>query len=353
MKKYLLMYVFILAWLAAFPFVINKAVNGTFSFAGEETGGLTGIDEPARTSKPETAISCSYADEPTEPEERETLENPDHDPFEELKTAGNVITLFDNETKKETDVSAEYYTAFAVTSVCSDNDITLSAEAMKAFCIAVRTKAVYENDAKGKMTLDSIGFLYRTVNDDTANAVLDAVKATKGEVITYESKVINALYHLSSPGKTESYKNLYSREIPYLTGVFSPDESSFPHYYGRKEVSAEEFRRIMESAFVNIKLTGDHSEWITDFSFDNCLRCRYLEIGDEKISGTSFMKVFGLNSTCIMISTSGDGFIFSTEGYGHGLGLSVWGAEMLSEQGKDHVEILKHYYKSAAIAALS
>lgn len=341
MKKYLIMYALILIWLIAFPPVINKAVNGSFAFTGgtEESADKT-TPESARTSK--ESVSSAFS----RPETTSVTSSP-VDPFRALAAEGEKIRLYEKETKKETDVSVELYTAHTAASFCEAYGLSLSKEALGALCVAVRTKALYENETKGKVECADLSFL--SFSGESADEILNVVMSTAGEVVTYGGTVINALYHPSSPGRTESYENIYKKEIPYLTGVPSPDESSFALYYGRKELSSSEFRRIMETAFTGVKLSGDHTEWISDISFDNCLRCKYLVIGGEKISGSSVMKAFGLNSACIMISTAPDGFVFSTEGYGDGLGLSVMGAQIMAEQGNDRSGILTHYYSGASV----
>ena len=90
--------------------------------------------------------------------------------------------------------------------------------------------------------------------------------------------------------------------------------------------------------------TGDESEWIGEITHDESGRVASAVLGGEKLSGTELRSLFSLRSTAFTLEYTGSSFLFTVTGFGHGVGMSQWGAKALAEQGADYRAILAHYY---------
>lgn len=176
--------------------------------------------------------------------------------------------------------------------------------------------------------------------------ISDAVDSVSGEVITYNGEVISAVFHSTSSGKTENSKDVWGGDKPYLVSVDSPDDEKSPKYKSEKELTTEEFKKI---AAENIEGTDFSKELIGDIVRSEAGGILHISVGGKEIKGTEFRKIFGLRSTNAEITADGGVVRFDVKGYGHGVGMSQYGANYLAKQGKDYKEILKKYYTGVEI----
>lgn len=173
-----------------------------------------------------------------------------------------------------------------------------------------------------------------------------AVEETKGEVITYNGEVISAVFHSTSSGKTENSKDVWGGDRPYLVSVESVGDMLSPKYKSEKELSLDEFKKIAAE-----KLEGvDFSKGI----IGNIVRSDAggiitVEIGGVAVKGTVFRQIYDLRSTNVEITVGKDSVKFDVTGFGHGVGMSQYGANYLASQGKNYEEILKTYYTGVEI----
>lgn len=224
------------------------------------------------------------------------------------------------------------------------------AEALKAQAVAARTYALYKrgNSATGLYDLDTTTAtqVYKGLESEY-NTTHQAVNATQGQVMTYNGQVILAAFHASSGGHTENVENIWSNRLPYLRGVIDYDQSA-PVYQWSKVVPVTQLstkikgvgtvrslvptRKTPQGRIVTMKVIGDR--------------------GTKIVSGSDLRKALNLRSTLFDISENGGNFQIYGKGFGHGVGLSQWGAYGLAQQGANYQRILSHYYQNASLASV-
>ena len=177
-----------------------------------------------------------------------------------------------------------------------------------------------------------------------------AVNSTKGKIVTYEGKPINAFFHSNSGGFTDTASNVWGgTNYPYLQAVETSGEDSYTQYASEVSVIKEEFIS---------KIKEYHSDFSIDFNLDNQIeileytegnRIKTIKIGNLNLSGVEIRTIFGLKSAKFQITVEDENIKFSVIGYGHGVGMSQTGADSLAKQGKNYEEIIKHYYSGVEI----
>lgn len=178
--------------------------------------------------------------------------------------------------------------------------------------------------------------------------IKEAVDATRGQEIYYKGDEIQVFYFSSSGGMTEDCANVYAESLPYLVSVTSPGEESYSNYYGKVTVSYDEFVRKMEDFSPGIKLAGSADD-IGEITRFESGRVKNIRIGDEVFTGRQIRQIFGLNSTNFTVKTT-DEVSFSTVGFGHGVGMSQTGANVMAKNGSTYIEILEHYFTGVTIS---
>ncbi len=173
-----------------------------------------------------------------------------------------------------------------------------------------------------------------------------AVDETADEVITYDGEIISAVFHSTSSGKTENSKDVWGGERPYLVSVDSPGDKVSPKYKSEKEMSLEEFKNVARE---NIKGVDFSKEIVGDALRSEAGGILEISIGGVKVKGTKLRSIFGLRSTNVNINISGENVKFDVTGFGHGVGMSQYGANYLAAEGKNYKEILKTYYTGVEI----
>lgn len=176
----------------------------------------------------------------------------------------------------------------------------------------------------------------------------NAVSATDGQVMLYGGAPILAVFHSSSAGETWNSGEVWAQDLPYLQSVSSPEGEGVPNYYSTVELTEAEFREKFLAARPEADLSGPASGWIRDPVMDG-IHVESVTIGGVSVSGPSVRSVFGLRSASFT-AEAGDGKItFYVTGYGHGVGLSQYGANAMAEAGSTWREILAHYYTGVTI----
>lgn len=176
----------------------------------------------------------------------------------------------------------------------------------------------------------------------------NAVSATDGQVMLYGGAPILAVFHSSSAGETWNSGEVWAQDLPYLQSVSSPEGEGVPNYYSTVELTEAEFREKFLAARPEADLSGPASGWIRDPVMDS-VHVESVTIGGVSVSGPSVRSIFGLRSASFT-AEAGDGKItFYVTGYGHGVGLSQYGANAMAEAGSTWREILEHYYTGVTI----
>lgn len=173
-----------------------------------------------------------------------------------------------------------------------------------------------------------------------------AVDETGGQVITYNDEAISAVFHSTSSGRTESSEDVWGGERPYLVSVESPGDLYSPKYKSEKSITLDEFKKIIAENIENVDFNKGLVGEIERSAAGGIIN---ITLGGVNVKGSAFRNMFGLRSTNIAINITGDTVNFDVTGYGHGVGMSQYGANYLANQGKNYIEILKTYYQGVEI----
>lgn len=224
-------------------------------------------------------------------------------------------------------------------------------EALKAGAVAARTytlKYISENkkltDNESTQTyLDNIELKVKWGSDFNKyyDKITSAVNLTKGIYMTYNGKYIDAVYHASNNGYTVSSNKVWKNDIPYLKSVESPWDINSSSYLRVKNISIEEFNKKL-----NIELKLDSK---IELIKDNTNHIEKIIIDETEFNGIEFRQKLGLRSTDFEIKINNDFVEITTKGYGHGVGMSQYGANGMANSGYNYIEILKHYYTGIII----
>lgn len=180
----------------------------------------------------------------------------------------------------------------------------------------------------------------------------EAVDSTKNLGIFYNGEIIEPLYHSTSGGRTEDVKDVFAVEMPYLKSVSSPYEEEAPKFRNTTTLTLEEFIKKIKSKYPNVNLNKDNLHEKIKL-IERTLTGRVKKIAIDKIiiEGRDLRDIFSLNSTNFTISLDKKLNIIEIEtyGFGHGIGMSQWGANGMGKHGSTFEEILKHYYTGVEI----
>ena len=250
--------------------------------------------------------------------------------------------------------------------VASEMPATFELEALKAQAVVARTYTIYQikNGSKHENAdvcdssyccqawISKENRMARWEEDKAEeywNKILEAVNNTKGKIIFYEGEPINALFHSNSGGSTEISLNVWGGNFPYFQTVETSGEESYSSYSSEVEISKDDLIK---------KMLERYSDYKIDFSDNNCIniqeytssgRISKISIGNKQISGVEARSIFGLKSAKFNFEILENSIKFSVLGYGHGVGLSQCGSDVLAKNGKNYEEIIRYYYKDVEI----
>ena len=183
------------------------------------------------------------------------------------------------------------------------------------------------------------------------NKIKEAVDETSGQVLSYEGElVLYPQFFSTSSGQTENSEDVYLGEIPYLRSVASTGEESAPKYTSDKTLKISDFVYLLNSNFTNLNVTVENIK--NNFNIKSSSAAGgviKLNINNVEIRGVDFRKALSLNSTNFTYEFNGDYITFHCKGYGHGVGMSQWGAEGMAQKNYKYYDILCHYYTGIEI----
>lgn len=224
---------------------------------------------------------------------------------------------------------------------------SFSIEALKAQAVVARTYALKKIESGSKLT-DSVSTQrYKDNNelrsdwgksfDTYYQKVKQAVLETKDLEIYYQGSLIDAVYHSTSNGKTEDSIFVWGNDIPYLKSVDSSWDQNASSYL--RNVN-KDFNNVL--SLLGIDIRDDIN--IEIISRNNSGRVLEIKVGDKIFSGVQFRNLLGLRSSDFDLSLENGILNITTRGYGHGVGMSQYGANGMAKQGYTFDSILKHYY---------
>lgn len=267
----------------------------------------------------------------------------------EEKVKENIIVKIKNKDNTVNNIELEQY---VIGVVAGEMPASFNDEALKAQAIASRTYAVYKmNTSKGDYDLvtDVSNQVYIT-NEEMQEKwgsdynkylekVTNVVNDTKDLVMTYNGEVIESFYFAISNGKTENVTSVFNEERDYLKSVESSD-TNVNNFMKTITISRNEFCNKLNINCDNII--------IKDIKYNETGRIDELNINNKVFKGTEIRRLLSLRSTDFKINVS-DNISITTKGYGHGVGMSQYGANEMAKNGSSYEEILKHYYQNIDI----
>lgn len=262
------------------------------------------------------------------------------------------------ETKE--DVPLEEY---LVGVVASEMNADFELEALKAQALAARTYIVKQMLSEEKLGVPAGSDVTDTVNHQVYKSdqelkqqwgieykwrvekIRRAVEETSGQILTYEGIPINATFFSTSNGLTENAEEIWPNELPYLVSVESPWDTKSPKFKAQKVFAVSQFEQKLGVKVPDGKTIGK----VTKRTAGN--RVGKVEINGKTLTGREVREKLGLNSTDFNWERKGEQIIVNTQGYGHGVGMSQYGANGMATEGKTYDQIAAHYYKGAEISS--
>ena len=245
---------------------------------------------------------------------------------------------------------------------------SFSPEALKAQAVAARTYTYYKmrnggsanhpqadacddiNCCKAYMDAASAAASWGEQAETYEEKIRAAVLETDGECILYEGQPILAVFHSSSAGETRAAQEVWSSALPYLQSVQSPETAdTVPNYHSTVTFTAQELKSLLQTAFPEANLTERFSDWFTNIRQRPNGFVTELSVGGVSVGGNELRTVLGLRSACFTMSFKGETVTFSVTGYGHGVGMSQYGANVLAADGMGYREILAWYYTDTTV----
>ena len=173
-----------------------------------------------------------------------------------------------------------------------------------------------------------------------------AVQDTKGEYITYQKEPISAVFHSAAGGgRTENSEDVRRQSLPYLKSVETSGEDVKKEYETKISYSIDNFRQILKNSYPEADFNKPVFE---NISYTKGNSVDKITLYGVTMRGVKVRSLYNLRSACFDISLN-DGVTFTTYGYGHGVGMSQYGANYMASQGKNYREILTHYYTDVEI----
>ena len=251
--------------------------------------------------------------------------------------------------------AADYLTGV----VAAEMPASFEFEALRAQAVAARTYAMYcESTGRhsGAQVCTDSGCCQAWLSRDELKArwgadydvyyerLRAAVTETAGEYLSYEGQPVFAAFHSSSAGTTEDSGRVWN-SVPYLISVSSPESAeTVPGYVSTVDVSRLDFRDSILASCPEADFSTPEETWIGEIKRTPGGRVESVALGGREIKGTALRSMFSLRSTAFELEWTGEVFRFTVTGYGHGVGMSQYGANVMAQGGADYREILAHYY---------
>ena len=244
---------------------------------------------------------------------------------------------------------------------------SFEAEALKAQTVAARTYTLYKMKQGGNhgdtadlctdpaccqayLEESEAGKNWGEQADGYERKIEEAVRATDGQVILYGGEPILAVFHSSSAGRTRAAGEVWVKDLPYLQAVESPENGeTIPNYYSRVEITKEAFQKRVQALWPEADLSAGAEGWLSQAVTDEAGSVETLRVGGVQVKGTELRSALGLRSACFTWEVQGEHLVFFVTGYGHGVGLSQYGANRMAESGASWQEILTHYYTGVTV----
>lgn len=256
------------------------------------------------------------------------------------------------------EISAEDY-IFGV--VAAEMPALYHEEALKAQAVAAYTFACYRKanntnsnydiaadpeTAQCYITKEEAAARWGEKADEYSAKIKNCVDAVKGEWLSFGGAPIFAAYHAISAGTTNVCSDVWGTDLDYLKSVDSSSDLLADGYLSEVSFSSDELASKLNDISQS---SGEAQNYFSDIKTTDNGYVKEICYCGKKTTGSDISKLLGLRSADFKISFSEGSFTFTVKGYGHGVGMSQWGANCMAKQGSSYKEILLHYYNCATL----
>lgn len=229
-------------------------------------------------------------------------------------------------------------------------------EALKAQAVAARSYVLYQvsknkdkdydvvntTDNQVYLTDEDLKSKWKDEYTSKINKVKKAVSETKGEYLSYNGEIVEALFFSTSTGKTENSEEVFSSKVPYLRSVSSTWDEASPVYQDTATFNLNDFYQKLGLQY-NDKITAEVLETTSTG------RVKKIKINGVELNGRDVATKLKLRSNYFSIVQNDKNVTITTKGFGHGVGMSQYGALGMAKEGYKYDKILKHYYQGTEI----
>ena len=321
---------------------------------------LMSIGHPVEKTEPPSTDTSSVSD--TNAEDTQSAESTETTGEEQAASETDVNTMI-KVLKSDGRVYDMSMRDYLISVVAAEMPVSFELEALKAQAVAARTYTLYNmlvrpstvhSDAdvctnyeccKAYVEQDSLKEQWGDNYDEYIAKIQNAVISTDGEYLSYDDGIVLAVFHSSSAGKTENAEKVWNTQLPYLVSVDSPETpEEVPNFKTVVTVTHKDFVDTIKANYPDAYFGDDISAWVGETVNTDSGRVDYITIGGVNISGTDIRSMFGLRSAYFTLDLNSIDATFTVTGYGHGVGMSQYGANILAKEGKQYNEILAWYY---------
>lgn len=243
-------------------------------------------------------------------------------------------------------------TDYLIGVVSSEMPASFNLEALKAQSVLARTYALKAKQTGKKLTdtvstqsyidIDQMKNKWGNSFNTYYNKIKNAVENTNGEYLSYNENYIEALYHSTNNGKTESSLDVFGNYYPYLVSVSSEYDKNASSYL--RTISMP-----LDTISNKLGLSLNNDSVISIISYTDGGNIKEININGNNFSGKKVRELLGLRSADFDISISDNNANITTRGYGHGVGMSQYGANGMANAGYSYKDILSHYYPGTTL----
>lgn len=240
--------------------------------------------------------------------------------------------------------------------VAGEMPVSFEEEALKAQAVASRSYVMYQVLKSQKKDYDVVDTVLNQVyiDSDTLknkwkdkyqeyyDKIVQAVEETSYQYLVYKGEVANAMFFSTSTGYTENSEDVFVSKVPYLRSVKSEWDNISPVFQYTTNYSKEDFLGLL-------KLPSSDKITINILDKTNTGRIKKVKINGKNYTGKEVASLLKLKSNCFSITENGNKVTIKTKGYGHGVGMSQYGAQGMAKSGYTYDQILKHYYTGVEI----
>jgi len=263
-------------------------------------------------------------------------------PEKDIEITGR-IKVYNHLTDEIFEMSLEEYTARCM---ASEMPVSFHKEALKAQAVAIRSYTLSKNPSeehKGAEVCTDFNHCAAYLQEGEPSYVyLEAAKETENQILMFEGEIANTVFHAMSCGKTENSEDVWGGAVPYLKSVDCKCDTTLENF--------KSYAFFTHGQAAELLGVPKMSEW--EITKTDAGGVKTVKISDKVFTGAEIRKIFSLKSSAFDVKMTDEGVEFTVYGYGHGVGMSQYGADAFARDGMSYKEILSHFYKGTELISI-